>query len=224
MPLTFSEAGYNESFNSAVKGGDLLSEELNVNTGGGSTDVFVNQLTGTVNSSGTAAHVSANTSVLTIGNQCLVGDPTYFNTGDIVLDGDIVVGEVLAIIAGGNITATSNLGQITARDAAGQGYDIHIIAGANITAGTGQVPPDGGPATLPGQTTTPPNISGNATGNVTFTGADADGGNVNLIGANPFLSINSNSTAAGLNGGNITIGAYENNGTGGVIICLPLAL
>lgn len=208
--INIREAGYTESFNSLVTGGDLLSEELNVHTGGGMAEVFVNQLTGVVNAEGTGAHVSADTSVLTIGNQCLIGDPTYFNTGDIVLDGDIVVGEALAIIAGGNITATANLSQITARDLAGQGYDIAIIAGANITGS----PTGPTPTPLPAQGAIP---TGNATSSVTFDGADPDGGSVDFSGANASLVISSQSTTGDLFGGSVSIVAYTNNGTGGQV-------
>lgn len=214
--INIREAGYTESFNSLVTGGDLLSEELNVHTGGGMAEVFVNQLTGVVNAEGTGAHVSADTSVLTIGNQCLIGDPTYFNTNDIVLDGDIVVGEALAIIAGGNITATAGLTQIIARDGSGQGYDIAIIAGANITGSPTGPTPDA-PTPLPEQTTTPLNITGNATSSVTFDGADTDGGNVDFSDANASLVISSQSTTGDLLGGSVSIVAYANNGTGGQV-------
>ncbi len=165
--INVRESVYSESFNSAVTGGDLLSKEVNIYTGGGTTDVFVNELTGTVTSSGTAAHISADTSTLTIGNQCLVGDPTYFNSGDIVLNGSIVVGEALAIIAGGNITATANVSEITARDLAGQGYDINIVAEQTLLRAMELVGP-----VIPA---IPPALSG-ATSPVIIIGASATGG------------------------------------------------
>ncbi|MBX9951717.1 MAG: hypothetical protein K2Y39_21280 [Candidatus Obscuribacterales bacterium] len=211
--INIRNADYIDSFSSVVTGGDLLSRELNVYTGGGTADVFVNQLTGIVNASGMAVHVSADTAVLTLGKQCLIGDPTYFNTGDFVLDGDIIVGEDLAIIAAGNITATNNLTQIVAQDGTGQGFDISIIAGANITGS----PIGLAPGILPGQTTTPPNITGAATSSVTIDGADANGGNVDLSGANTLLSINSSSALSGAAGGDVTIVAFAAAGTGGVI-------
>ncbi len=102
--INIRSAAYDAPFNTTVTGGDLLSKEVNAYTGGGTTNVFVKELTGIINTSGTAAHVSADTADLTIGNQCLVGDPTYYNTGNIIIGGDIIVGETLAIIAGGNIT------------------------------------------------------------------------------------------------------------------------
>ncbi len=211
--INIREAGYAASFDTQVYGGDLLSKELNVNAGGGMSDVFVNKLTGTVNSTGTGAHVSANTEVLTIGNQCLTGDPTYFNTGDIVLDGQINVGEAVSIIAGGNITATANLTQIIAREAGGQGFEINIVAGANITGGNGQIV-----GNLLPQTSIPPNINNNAVTPVTISGPNTNGGDIDLSGAAAGFSIRSSSTALGLDGGNIQIVAYRNNDTGGAVI------
>lgn len=211
--INIREAGYAESFNTTVNGGNLFSKELNVNTGSGISDVFVNQLTGVVNTSGLGAHISADTDVLTIGTQCLVGDPTYFNTGNIVLDGNIFVGEAVSIIAGGSILATSNLTQILARNAAGQGFDINLVAGANITAGTGPVV-----GNLPAQSSIPPNITNNATSPVTIDGPSAAGGNVDLSGAGAGLSIRSSSTTNGFNGGDIQIVAYRNNNSGGSIV------
>ncbi len=50
-----------------------------------------------------------------------------------MLGGDIIVGESLAIIAGGDITTTQSGLQIIAKDLSGVGQDITIIAGANVT-------------------------------------------------------------------------------------------
>src|SRR5262249_10254101 len=87
-----------------VIGGNLLSKNLNIYAGQGTANVLADQVTGVVNTSGAAAHIGADTKNLVLGNQCLTGDPTYYNTGNIVLGGNINVGENLAIIAGGNIT------------------------------------------------------------------------------------------------------------------------
>lgn len=217
--INIRNADYAAPFNTLVSGGDLLSKEVNVYTGGGTADVFVNDLIGIINTSGSAAHVSANTSVLTIGKQCLIGDPTYFNTGDIVLDGDIVVGEKLAIISGGNITATSNVSQITARDASGQGYAINVIAGANITTpASGQISPNGGPAVLDAQNAS---YTDNATSTVTIDTTAPVGGNIDFSSAATNFSINSNSTIGDLAGGSITLAAFANGAVGGRVI-LPI--
>ncbi|MBX3137903.1 S-layer family protein [Candidatus Obscuribacterales bacterium] len=191
---------YSGTGNTTVYGGDLISRELNLFTGMGTTDVFVNQLTGVVNSTGSAAHVRANTAMLTIGTQCLIGDPTYYNTGDISLTGDITVGEKLAIIASGDIIR-AGLNNIRAVDANGVGQDITIIAGANIVSGTTPS------STVPGTA---------ATGAVTIDGASATGGNISLSGIN--LRIESNGTNQDTAGGDITIAAYaDSNGNKGTI-------
>ncbi len=212
--INIREAGYNAAFDSNVSGGDLLSKELNVNTGGGTANVFVNKLTGTVNSVGNGAHISANTDVLTIGNQCLTGDPTYYNTGFILLNGDVTAGEAISIIAGTDILANSNCTQITARDGAGQGYNINIVAGANIIAGTGETGP------FPGIGGIVPGF-GTATSTVTISGGTTAGGAVNLSGAASNLTINSNSTGTNLNGGNIQIVAYQGTSNTSGVISLP---
>ncbi len=115
-----------------------FQKELNVFTGAGTSDVFVNELTGVVNTSGSAAHVSANTADLILGTQCLLGDPTYYNTGNIIIGGDIDVSDDLAIIAGGNITTNQNRVSIRSN-----GNDIVIVAGANVVPGNGEIFPGG---------------------------------------------------------------------------------
>ncbi|MDZ4835280.1 MAG: hypothetical protein SGJ27_16000 [Candidatus Melainabacteria bacterium] len=187
---------YDGTGNTTVYGGDLLSRELNLFTGLGTSDVFVNQLSGVVNASGSAAHVSANTDNLTIGTQCLVGDPTYFNTGNIQLIGDIIVGEALAIIAGGDITRGGTNTVIRAQTVGGVGQDITIIAGANITAGIN-----------PSGSTLPPLVQ--ATDVVTINGASATGGNVDLSGV--ALTLDTSAVGTDLNAGNLTIAAYADS-------------
>ncbi len=76
--INIRNEAYDAAFNTIVNGGDLLSKDVNAYTGGGTTDVYVNELTGIVIHKWFAHTVSANTSDLIIGNQCLVGDPTYY--------------------------------------------------------------------------------------------------------------------------------------------------
>jgi len=198
---------YTGSSNSEVFGGDFLSQKLIVNSGYGVAHVRANDVTGEVISSGEALHFSANTETLKLGTQCLTGDPTYFNTGNIVITGDINVGEDLAIISGGSITTTASDLAITARTVAGAGCNINIIAGANIIAGTGP-------------TGTLPPFDG-ATGNVTIDNAGL-GGDIDFSSANT-VTINSNATAPNQIGGSVTIAAYgDSAGTVGNIL-LPTA-
>ena len=124
---------YDGTFNTNLTGGDLLSQSLNINAGQGSADVYVDELTGVINETGLASHVSASTATLSLGSICLTGDPTYKNAaGNIVLTGDILVGEALTIIASGDITNSAPL-TITAGNAS-SGFPITLIAGADITS------------------------------------------------------------------------------------------
>lgn len=212
--INIRSADYNGIGNSTISGGDLNSRELNLFTGQGSADVFVDQLTGVVNSSGSAAHVSSKTDTLTIGSQCLLGDPTYYNTGNIILGGNITVGEKLAIIAGGDITSTAANLVISTQDGTNQGHNIVMIAGANITAGAGQITPAGGPATLPAQGAVP---TENATNSVTVDPSSSNSGNIDLSGVTGSLTINAGSTGTNQSGADVTLAAFTSAGTGGQI-------
>lgn len=202
--INVRDASYNGVFNTYVSGGNLLSNAVNVNAGQGSAEIDVEELTGTLNQTGAASHVAAQTSTLKLGNICLTGDPTYSNSaGDISLDGNIVVGEALSIIASGDINASVPL-TITANSVT-QGFDVTLVAGAQITAGgtttnVGPIPP------LPATVIT--TISGNPS---------ATGGNINF-GVNGAVNINtspSGKTAA--NGGNVTLAAFSSGGLNGAI-------
>lgn len=208
--INVRNSDYNGVSDSIVFGGNLLSSKLNMHAGQGTANLMANEVTGVVSTTGLAAHVSTNTADLMLGEQCLTGDPTYYNTGNIILGGDVIVGEALAIIAGGNITTNQSNLIVRARDLAGQGYDIHIIAGANITAGSGEVNPAGGPATLPAQAIG--SISQNATDPVTISGASLGGGNVDFTGAGSSLSIVAGSSSNNFDSGNVTIAAFANAG------------
>lgn len=192
--------GYSGSANSLVTGGDLLSESVNLYTGNGITDINVGLLTGTLSSYGNAAHVTASTNLLVLGEQCLTGDPTYYNAGgDIELNGDIAVSETLTIVASGNITATSGLTQIAAVDGNGQGYDVTLIAGANIDASNaiGTSPADN-----------PPFLDATQFTAGTISVSAGSGGNIDLSAA-AGLGINASSVGAGMNGGSITLAAFD---------------
>lgn len=197
--INIRNADYAGTFDTTVFGGNLYSTEVNINAGQGTADLTANEVTGMVNTKGLAAHVSTNTSDLLLGDQCLTGDPTYYNTGNIILGGNVIVAEKLAIIAGGNITTNQSSLTVRARGGANQGFDINIIAGANVVAGSGETP---GP--LPTQ----PPISGNTTANVSFSTNSATGGNIDFSTVTGGSIIDSSSAAAGQNAGNITMAAY----------------
>jgi hypothetical protein len=203
---------YQGVYNTNISGGDLLSQKLNMYTGQGLTEVNVGQLTGEVTGSGSAAHVKADTESLVIGKVCLTGDPTFFNTGNIQLNGTISVGEALAILASGNITSTSALTSITARTVGGVGQNIFLAAGFALT-------PAGGPTTSP--TIGPFPGTGTAltaAQTVTASTTGAGGGNVDLSGSTLFLLIDVSASVNNQNGGNVQIVARANGATGGKVI------
>lgn len=200
---------YNGTGNSTIIGGDLFSRELNLFTGQGIADVFVNELTGVLQSSGHAAHVQSNTETLNIGSQCLLGDPTYYNTGNISIQGDIIVGEDLAIISSGVInTGLVNL-TIRARDVSGAGRNIFIIAGAEILSGGTQTG-----AALSGQ----PPITQNSLTDVTLSGnASSTGGLINFAFAGGTMLIDASASGTNQNGGNVVLAAYDGPTFAGLI-------
>lgn len=202
--INLRESGFDGTGNSIIYGGDLLSKQLNINAGQATGDVIARNVTGVINSSGLAAHVRVDTDTLVLGTQCLTGDPTYYNTGDIIIGGNITVSEDLTIIAGGNISDISGTPiTLTARNG-NAGQDITIIAGADITSGTGELTPPGGPATL----TTGAQQALSA---VTVSGPASFGGSITFNNAN---QIDSSSTGGNASGGNITLIAYANGYTG----------
>ena len=177
--------------NSTVSGGDLLSRELNLNAGYGLAEVNVEELTGVVNESGNAAHVSSSTDTLTLGNICLTGDPTFYNAlGDIVATTSFNVTETLVIAASGSIFVSANV-NIGARNDT-RGFDITLIAGADLIPVSGSNSP-----TLPG---TP---SG-----VIVTGKASKTGGIIQFGSNTVLTSRSIAGGGSENAGNISIYAF----------------
>lgn len=197
--INFRTEGYTGEFNNYVTGGDFLSKEFNTHAGQGTSYVDVGQLTGVVNQTGAAAHVQAGTDILNLGEICLTGDPTYRNTmGGINVSGDISVNEALTIIAEGDITVANNVTISTATTA--RGYDITLIAGADIIATSGG-------ANLP---SIPPGI----TGGVTINGnASPTGGSV-LFGTNTTIAAQCTNNFGTGDGGNVNIYAFEGSSAG----------
>jgi hypothetical protein len=89
-----------------LNGGNLLSQQFNVNAGEGTVNVLANQMTGQLNVlSAGVVHLGASTSVLNLGNITVSGDPTFFNSlGSINISGPISVAEKLVIAARGDVT------------------------------------------------------------------------------------------------------------------------
>jgi len=204
--VNLRDRSFNEEFATYIVGGDLISKEVNVFTGQGTADIYVDELTGTLNQKGLASHVFAKTEVLTLGKICLDGDPTYQNsTGSIVINGNITVGEALTLIADADIT--NSIPVVVTAGSSAQGFNITLIAGADITSGTPDITVIGPiPPAVPG---TPTTISGMA----------GTGGNV-LLGVNELspVTINARPTSGNNNnGGNVLVAAFDNAGAGGRI-------
>ncbi len=197
---------YTGSFNNEIVGGDLLSRELNLNGGTGTNNVNVNQLTGAISQTGLEGHILASTDVLTIGETCLTGDPTFYNStagggasGTILINGNVSVAEALTIIATGTITVNNGV-TIEARNAS-SGFDITMIAGANITSTTGG--------------TSTQTLPGGGAGSVTMDGAASTSGGGIFMGTANILT---NPTAANASGGNISMFAFKgSSSTSGIV-------
>ncbi|MBX3076643.1 hypothetical protein KF707_10845 [Candidatus Obscuribacterales bacterium] len=204
--INVRDVAYTGSGNSLVVGGDLLSRELNVNSGLGTVNVNVDELTGTVNGTGSAAHVWADTANLNIGSVCLTGDPTFFNAaGSISIAGDILVSEELTIVAAGSITTADNV-TIQAGDAT-RGYNITLISGAAFTTSGGNNQDIIGP--ISGS----PPYSGQ--GSVTLSGKASKLGGSVVLGNNAIVNSRSTdiSNPGNRNSGNIEIFAFgKDNG------------
>jgi len=212
---------YNGTFDNNITGGDFLSKNLNLYSGNAANNVVVNQLTGVLSQTGLAGHILTDTDNLVIGETCLTGDPTFYNFGDITINGNLSAAEALTIIATGNITMTNGV-TIEARDAT-TGFDITFIAGANITnplsggggtlpsgAVSGAVTIDGGPSANGGSITF-------GTGSVisTPTGLNGDGGDISLFA---FKGASSTSGRIDVNSAAITSGGVGTGNNGNVLI------
>ncbi|MBY0359202.1 MAG: hypothetical protein K2W82_14465 [Candidatus Obscuribacterales bacterium] len=191
-------AGNNIVFNAGpgniqLTGGDYFSSQLILNALNGSVLADVGQIQGDLKINAAVAHVYANTDNLVLGDNCITGDPTYFNNGNIVINGAITANEDLAIIATGNITSTAGATGITAR-----GHNVTLIAGASATC-TGCTTSTGAP-------TGANSIGAGNFANVNF--GSGNGGRIDINNAG-FTGINTSGNSAGQAGGNVTLAAYS---------------
>lgn len=204
---------YSGAYDTYVGGGDLVSSTVNLNSGQGLLTVEVGDLTGTVTQKGTAVHLLASTENLVLGEACLAGDPTYYNTaGDIAINGTIDVNEALTIVASGNINF-NNGADLLAGDAL-QGFPITLIAGANITATAGG-------ANQPVLGPIPPVNNNN--GGVTINGASAGGGQINFASAGTVIDTRAINPVANTSGADVLMVAFGGANAGSGAINAPLA-
>ncbi len=204
--INFRDPSYADVGNINVFGGNLYSKQVNLNSGTGTADVGVENITGLVNVNAACTHVTATSSDLNLGTMNLTGDPTYYSvTGSITLNSTISTnGADLAIIAGGDILFTA--GGIDTGFLNGNSGSVLMVAGANITA----------PASGSGNddTTTVVTISNSANpGN-----GSKSGGKIDMVATS---GIHTNGLFAGSNGGSITLVAYAGSSAGSGVISLP---
>ncbi len=185
--INVRNADYKGTFNNNITGGDLLSKEVNLFAGNATNEVVVNQLTGLLSQTGSAGHVSTATDNLQIGDTCFTGDPTFYNNGSqISISGTVTFAEDIVFISTGNIIGINGF-SVEARNGT-QGYDVTMIAGANITTpGTGT------------------NLPGSTGASVTLDGASTNGGSITL-GTGSVLT---NPTGTQGNGGNVNLYAFK---------------
>ncbi|MBX3076158.1 hypothetical protein KF707_07005 [Candidatus Obscuribacterales bacterium] len=197
--INVRDASYSGAFDSYVDGGDLFSKEVNVHTGYGVANVYVNELTGVLNQYGSAAHIKADTDTLTLGTTCLTGDPTIYNTsGNINITADITVAENLVFVASGDIIVADNV-DIFAGDAS-RGYEMNFIAGASFV-------PTGGGTDSP---TVPP-LTG--AGGVDLNGKASKTGGGIIMGTNVTVTSRASNTSGDSNGDGILMVAFQGKTT-----------
>ena len=195
--INVRDAAYIGSANMTLNGGNWLSQQLNLNDGSGSVNANIGNVTGAVSTTASEEHFSADTNNLVLSKINVSGDPSYFNTGgQVTIASDLVFkGEDLAIIAKTNIVTAAGAGIISTGSNTGNGGNITMVAGANFTSsGAAQG-------------------SNNKAATLTITGGTSAGGyidlNGNISGSGVAInSLTSASTAAGGNGGNISLVAY----------------
>jgi DNA-binding beta-propeller fold protein YncE len=187
-----------------IVGGVIDAQSINGESQRGTLNIDVKELLGTLNLNVYNSHVRSQNGngALTLGKINIAHDPTFYNTGDINNTGDIQVGETLTILAGGNITTGSGVNVIRARDAGGQGYDINIVAGAALSSS--------------GTTSADPSSGGASNAAVTLDPMHPMGGNIDFS-ASPNVLIDA-SSGANKTGGNVTLAAFAagSSGMGGM--------
>ena len=184
-----------------LTGGNLAALAINVQSGLGSIQADVNNVTGAVKVSGGSAQFASHAGVLDLGNLDVAGDPTFFNMGDIAISSDITVGQSLAILATGNITS-ANAVTIRAANSLLGGQNVYIVAGAALM-------PVGSPT---GSDTIPPEVPLVPGQSIQVLAASPTGGTISLANS----TIDTSAPLANQSGGNVTLVAYGGSDTGGI--------
>jgi fibronectin-binding autotransporter adhesin len=197
--INIRDASFTANQNLTITGGNLQAQNFNLYSGTGNVNVDVGELIGPLNITAGAAHITAATPLLVLGNMQLSGDPTFFNTnGSVVINSPIALsGASLAIIASQDVTGTSN-GSISATTA---GSNVLVISGAQFSVSPAS-------ASSSGNTSGQGCGSGDTSSTLTVTGGDKSGGLIDLHNLSQF----STTTSSG-QGGNVTLLAFAGTGT-----------
>ena len=174
-------------------GGDLLSQVVNADAGAGQLALNVNNLTGTLNIRAGSA-VAGSLSDLKIGSTNVLGDPTYFSAMSLTVPALDLQGEGISLFAGQNVIVGSATVRSRNTLVGGTGFNINIVAGANLVL---SLPAPPSPLDTDGQF-------------VQVTGPSVTGGNITCT----TCTIDSGSTASQANGAKILLAAFHNPAPG----------
>jgi len=202
--INLRDASYSGTQNSYITGGDLFSKTYNMHAGQGTAYTNVNELTGQISQTGSAAHIVASTDLMRLGEVCLTGDPTFFNTaGSIIINGNLTVAEDLVVVASGNVTTAD--GVLVQAGNATDGFDITFIAGADFTntGGANRSELDNG-------------NTGGASGTVSLTGKSSKTGGSIILGAGSNVWTVAPGAPANGDSGDLQMFAFDGKGADGI--------
>lgn len=136
--IVLRDVGFTAKNLTAVHGGNLAANTLEILGGNGTANILVNRIDGTVNITGCDAHVEVAEGTLALGTMDLSGDPTYVNSGGGILLGQNVVhpGQDVAMLAKTSIVASQTVNLIDVSSKTGRGGDLYIMAGYTISPST----------------------------------------------------------------------------------------
>ena len=177
--------------------GNLQANAINLSSGG-TINGDLGNVIGTVNESAQQIHLMAQSQNLSLGSTCAVGDPTFYNIGNITISSSINVGSALAVLASGNISVSTGA-SLTA-----PGKNITLVAGAALSPNNvnctdctkNQWPAPSAVQTI----TVNPNVP--VGGNITFSGKSM---------------INTAGGSSGVSGGSVVLAAFAKGNLGGTI-------
>ncbi len=210
--INVRDASYTGLGGITINGGNLLSQQLNLNAAGGNVDIDANQITGVISGNAACSHIETIQGNLLLGNYDVTGDPTYYNQlGNVVIKGILPTGgNDLAIVAGGSIL--SDGGVLDTSNQTGNGGTLTLVAGANFTSNGGTTGTNDTSSILTFTDTANPGNGSKTGGMIDLTGKN--GGTAAIGGINT-------TSANGGNGGNLIMIAYAGSGGKSGTINIP---